>query len=122
MRLVLAAVLLMAAVSAYAQPTQPTVKATKADAEKVVKAISADKGKTQTYCQITKLGERIVEAEQKNNEAEVEDLSKQMQELVEKLGPEYANLINAIQDVDPNSQEGQDIDASLLGLEKLCRK
>ncbi len=71
---------------------------------------------------MTKLGERLVEAEQKNNEAEVEDLSKQMEELVEKLGPEYANLINGIQDVDPNSQEGQDIDASLQGLEKLCRK
>ncbi len=43
MRLMLAASLLMAAVSAYAQPTEPTVKATKSDSEKVVKAISADK-------------------------------------------------------------------------------
>ncbi len=64
---------------------------------------------------MTKLGERL-------DEAEVEDLSKQMEELVEKVGPEYANLINGTQDMDPNSEEGQDINASLEGLEKLCRK
>ena len=35
---------------------------TKADAQKVVNIISGDKAKTQTYCEMTKLGEQIEQA------------------------------------------------------------
>ena len=36
-------------------------------AQKIVKTISGDKTKTQTYCDIGKLGDQIQEAEEKND-------------------------------------------------------
>jgi hypothetical protein len=116
------AVLLLAAAPAYAQPAKPTVKATRADADKVVKVISADKAKTKAYCDMAKLGEQIDAAEQKKDQKTVDALSKQMDALSEKVGPEYVSLMTKMQDVDPNSKEGQDINASLEGLDKLCQK
>ena len=50
------AILLVAAVPAFAQAQKPL--ATKDDAQKVVAIIKGDKAKTQTYCDMTKLGDR----------------------------------------------------------------
>ncbi len=116
------AVLLLAGAPAYAQPAKPTVKATKADADKVVKVITADKAKTKAYCDMAKLGEQIDAAEQKKDQKTVDALSKQMDALSDKVGPEYVSFMTKMQDVDPNSKEGQDINASLEGLDKLCQK
>jgi hypothetical protein len=52
------AVLAIAVVSLCAQAQQPSGAKLKADAQNVVKIISGDKAKTQTYCQIDEL-ERI---------------------------------------------------------------
>jgi hypothetical protein len=50
------AVLLIGAVPVYAQAQSPSApKVTKADAQKVVKIISGNKAKTQTYCDMAKL-------------------------------------------------------------------
>jgi hypothetical protein len=97
-------------------------KATKADAQKVVKMISGDKAKTQTYCDIAKLGDQIGEADAKKDTKKVDELSKQMDDMSTKLGPEYIALMDGLQDVDPNSKEGKDISAILDGLDKLCAK
>ena len=118
----IAAILLLAAVPAYAQPAKTTAKATKADAEKVVKAISADKAKTQTYCDMGKLGEQIDEADKKKDQKKVEELSKQMDAMSQKLGPEYVTLMTRMQDMDPNSKDGKDVNAAMEGLDKLCQK
>jgi hypothetical protein len=114
------AVLLLAAGPAFAQPAKTTAKATKADAEKVVKAISADKAKTKAYCDMAKLGEQIDAAEQKKDQKTVDALSKQMDAMGEKVGPEYISFMTKMQDVDPNSKEGKDINGALEPLEKLC--
>ena len=95
---------------------------TKADAQKVVKIISADKAKTQTYCDMAKLGEQIEQADQKKDTKKVEALSKQMDDMSAKLGPEYAALMDGMQNLDQNSQVGKDIGDTLEGLDKLCAK
>ena len=47
------AILVIAAVPVFAQAQPPsTAKVTKVDAQKVIKIISGDKAKTQTYCGI----------------------------------------------------------------------
>jgi hypothetical protein len=107
-------------VCALAQGAPP--KATKADAQKVVKMISSDKAKTQTYCDIAKLGDQIGEADQKKDTKKVDELSKQMDDMSTKLGPDYLALMDGLQDVDPNSKDGKDIGAILDGLDKLCAK
>ena len=73
-----------------------------AAAQKVVKAISADKAKTQTYCDIGKLGDQIQEAEKKNDMKKIDELNLKMDELATKLGPDYVALIGGLDDIDPD--------------------
>ena len=108
---------------AKAAPAVPAAPVSKvAAAQRVVKTISGDKTKTETYCDIGKLGEQIEQAEQKNDMKKIDELNKKMDELATKLGPEYVALMGQLEDVDPSSKEGQDISSALGGLDKLCAK
>jgi hypothetical protein len=121
--IVAALAILALPVCAQAQAPKPAAaKATNADAQKVVKMISADKAKTQTYCDIAKLGDQIDAADQKKDTKTVEALSKQMDDLSAKLGPEYAALMDGMQGLDQNSKVAKDIGTTLEGLDKLCGK
>lgn len=92
------------------------------DAQKVVKIISGDKARTQTYRDIGKLGDQIEEAEQKKDINKIDELNKKIDELATKLGPEYAALMSRLQDIDPNSKEALEIGSGLEVLDKLCTK
>ena len=117
------AILVIAAVPLFAQAQPPsTAKVTKADAQKVFNIISGDKAKTQTYCDIAKLGDQIDEADQKKDTNKADELYQKMDELAKKLGPEYVALMDGLQDVNPNSQVGQEIGSTLSALDKLCAK
>jgi flagellar motility protein MotE (MotC chaperone) len=108
---------------AKAAPAAPAAPASKAAAaQKLVRTISTDKAKTQTYCDIGKLGDQIEEAEQKKDLKRIDDLNRKMDELATKLGPEYVALMGDLQDIDPSSKEAQDISSTLEGLDKLCAK
>ena len=119
--IVIAVVIAAVPVYALAQP-KGAPKMTKADAQKVVKMISGDKAKTQTYCDIGKLSEQMEQAEQKKDEKKVDALSQQVDELGKKIGPEYVALMEGLQDMDPNSNDGKDIGTTLEALDKLCAK
>ena len=100
------AILVIAAVPVCAQAQAPSAaKVTKADAQKVLNIISGDKAKTQTYCDIIKLGDEAEKADEKN----ADELFQKMDELAKKLGPEYVALMDGLQDINPNSQVGQEI-------------
>ncbi len=87
------AILAIAVVSVCAQAQQPSGAKLKADAQNVVKIIiSADKAKTQTYCQIDELSDQVTQAAQKKDNKKVEELSRKMEELEGRLGPEYDAL------------------------------
>lgn len=108
---------------AKAAPAAPAAPASKAAAaQTLVKTISTDKAKTQTYCDIGKLGDQIEEAEQKKDLKRIDELNRKMDELATKLGPEYVALMGDLQDIDPSSKEAQDISSTLEGLDKLCAK
>jgi hypothetical protein len=114
------AMLAIAAVPVCAQAQQPSGAKLKADAQNVVKIISGDKAKTQTYCQIDELSDQVTEAAQKKDNKKVEELSRKMEELEGRLGPEYVALAKELEDVDPSSQDGQDISSAMDALDKLC--
>ena len=116
------AVIAIAAMPVYAQAQSKPPKVSKADVQKVVAMITADKAKTKIYCDMTKMGEQIEAADQAKDTKKVDALSKQMDEMSQKLGPEYASLMDGLQDVDPNSKDGKDIAGMLDGLDKLCGK
>ena len=123
---------LVAAISALAIPTlahaqqsgpQPKVpKPTKADVQNVVQIVTTDKVKTQAYCDLNKLFDRIQVAKQKNDSNTIQALGKQFLPLVDKLGPEYLKVIEGLDQVDPTSSEGEEMLSILSGLEKLCAK
>jgi hypothetical protein len=101
-------------------PAAPVTTATAA--QKVVKVISGDKVKTQTYCDIGKLGSEIESAEKKQDMQKIDELNKRMDGMVTKLGPEYVALVARLEDIDPNSKEALEIDSALETLDKLCAK
>ena len=110
----------IAAVPVCSQAQSPRVS--KADAQKVVRIISGDKAKTQTYCDMVKLGEQIEQANDKKDNKSVDELSKKLGELGPKLGPEYAALMDGLQDIDPETEEGQEIESALVALDRLCTR
>jgi hypothetical protein len=114
------AISLICAAPLYAQDQQPNTAKLKADAQRVVSIIKGDKAKAQVYCEINDLGEEIGEADQRMDDNKAEALSRQVTELERKLGSEYFALANALNNVDPNSPEGRDIESILAPLDDSC--
>ena len=121
---IVAAIVVIAAAPVCAQAQNPpnAPKPTKAAAERVVQMISADKAKTQKYCEISAIGEQIDQATQKKDEKKADELSQKADDMSAQLGPEFVALMNGLQDIDPNSKEGKEIETVLDGLDNLCAK
>ena len=84
---------------------------TNEDAQQLVDTISGDQDKTQTYCDIVKLGDQIEQADQRG--ASTDELNQQMGKLDEKLGPEWSALMTAYRDVDLNTRVGLETAATM---------
>ena len=118
---VVAVVALPGLALAQGQSGAPNVpKPTKADAQKVVAIIKGDKTKTQAFCQLGRLNDQMAEADQKKDEKKLEALGKQADALAQKIGPEYVNLMDGLDQVDENSPAGKDIAATLGQLDSVC--
>jgi len=115
------AILVIAGLPLCAEAQQPSAAKAKADAQKVVKMIIGDKAKSQIYCDIVKLGEQIEETDPKDTK-KADELYQQVDELATKLGPEYIALMDGLQDMDPDSEDGKEIGSTLNVLNKLCAK
>jgi hypothetical protein len=103
-------------------PPANAPKPSKADVQKVVQIVSSDKAKSQAYCDLSKLNDQMMEADQKKDTKALEELGKQADTLVDKLGPEYSTMMDGLDQVDENSPEGKEYAAILSGLDKLCTK
>jgi hypothetical protein len=113
------AILLVAAVPAFAQAQKPWV--TKDDAQKVVTIISGDEAKTQTFCEIQNLGEQMERAYEKRNLKLVDELLQNIDALEKTLGPEYVALMDQLEDIDPEKDKlGAEIISVFDALGGLC--
>jgi hypothetical protein len=112
------AILGLLTASVQAQESVP--KPTKADAAKVVTIISTDKAKTGTYCKLADLGDEIKKAFIAGHNSEVEQLSKQAEDLEKTLGPEFIRLNAGLEDIDFQAKDGKEVSAELDKLDKLC--
>jgi len=109
--------------AAQAQPKPATgPKPTKAEAQRVVQGITADKTKSQKYCELASLSDQLDQAEQKKDNKKLEELSKKADDLMNQLGPDYAKLMDGLQALDPDSKDGKEIGEVLEGLDKACGK
>jgi hypothetical protein len=114
------AMLAIAVLPVCAQAQQPSGAKLKTEAQNVIKMISGDKAKVQTYCQIDELSDQATQAAQKKDDKKVDELSRKIEELEGTLGPEYVALVRELEEVDPNSQDGQEISSALDALDRLC--
>jgi len=124
LKLTIAAVALIA-VSAIAQAQQgvppPKVpKPTKADVQKVVQMIMADKAKVQAYCELSKINDQMAEAQDKKDQKKMEALANQADALVQKIGPDYEKLMEGLDQVDENSPDAKTFGDLFAPLDKQC--
>jgi hypothetical protein len=108
-----------AAPHVQAQTPAPS-KVTKGDAQRVLRIISSDKAKIRIYCQMAQLGHQMEQANETGDSKKFDALFQRMYELGKKLGPEYAALIDGFEDIDPQSEVGQEISSTLDALDNLC--
>ena len=118
------AILLIAAVPAYAQAKdRGTAKLSKGDAQKVATIIRSDKTKTQTYCEINKVSDQMNQAYGKNDRKMLDDLSQKIERLEKVLGPEYIALMDGLQKLGPeNEKRVVEIMLQFAALDRLCTK
>jgi hypothetical protein len=81
----------------------------KADAQKIVSMISADKAKTRAYCEIESLAPQIERAAQEKDEKKTDALTQKIDGLEKQLGPEYLALFELLDEADPNSSDVHEI-------------
>ena len=120
------AVSLFAAVPtiAYAQKDSPAAEASKptmADAQKLVQTISSNPAKLKVYCDMGKLQEQMEQAEQKKDNKALEALSAKADSLLQQIGPEYLKMMEGLDEVDPNSDEGNQFAAVFGTLDRQCK-
>lgn len=122
--IVAAAVLATMPMVAQAQqrPAAAPKKTTNADAQRVVKVVSGDKAKLQAYCDLAKIGDQMDQADKAKDSKKMDELAKQADAVAGKIGPEYASLMEGLQDVNESSPEGKAIGTTLSGLDKQCLK
>jgi hypothetical protein len=116
--MLIVAILAISVVLAYAQHQQPDAEKLKADAQNVLKIISGDKLKIQTYCEIADLSQQLGQASREKDAKKVEELADKIDALESKLGPEYPALLNGLWNIDPTSKDAQEIGSILDKLDE----
>ena len=119
-RLLIVAILIISTARLYAQGQQPDAAKLKADARNVVSIITRDKAKSQTYCQVLDLSDELDQVDQHKDPKKAEDLSQKVGDLQKNLGPEYLALLEALKDVDPDSEDGREIVSTFAMLDQSC--
>jgi len=102
-------------------PANQAPKPTLADAQKVVQTISSDKTKLQAYCELGKLQDQIEKAEEGNDTKAVDALVAKADALGQQIGPEYLRIVEGLEEVDPNSAEGQKFAGVFNALHEKCK-
>ena len=125
LKLLMAVTIFAAApIVAFAQkddPANQALKPTLADAQKVVQTISNDKTKLQAYCELGKLKDQMEKAEEGNDTKAVDALVAKADALAQQIGPEYLMIVEGLEEVDPNSAEGQKFAAVFDTLHEKCK-
>jgi hypothetical protein len=112
------AILVTTAMAVYAQAQDPNLTA----AQRVVEIISRDPAKVETYCAIGKLGVQIEDANEAKDKKTADVLTQKMRGLENQLGPEYLSLMYGLQEIDPESEDGVEIEAMLRPLDRSCAR
>jgi hypothetical protein len=104
--------------TAYAQSA-----VTNEDAQRVIQAIASDKEKIKAYCDLIKLDRQMVNAS-RQSQGQQADEQDRVNELTQKVGPEFGAMIDEYKNIDVRSEQGQEtgatVQATLNTLNNLC--
>ena len=114
-----AAILVISAMPAQGQ--QPSADQLKAYAQNAVKNISGDKQKIGAYCELDDLTDQFDQAVEEKDTRKTAELSQKGEELLRKLGPEFAALADGMQSVDLSSQDVREIGSIVGNLSEYCK-
>jgi hypothetical protein len=114
-----AAILVISAMPARGQ--QPSADQLKARAQNTVKIISGDKQKIETYCELADLTDQFDQAVEEKDTKKAGELSQKGEELLRKLGPEFAALADEINGVNLSSQDAREVGSIIGNLSEHCR-
>jgi len=89
-------------------------------ARRVVEIISSDPAKIKIYCALGKLGVQVEDANEAKDKKTADVLTEKMRGLEKQLGPEYLSLMYGLQTIDPESDDGVEIEALLRPLDRSC--
>jgi phage-related minor tail protein len=95
-------VLTLSAQAQYDVSHPPSAAKLKADNQKVTGSIRSDKAKSRAYCELMSIGAQIEQADEHNDNKKLLALGRRTNELVEQLGQEYQELLNALAYVEVN--------------------
>jgi len=120
-RLLIVGILIISTAPLYAQRQQQNVAKLKEDARNAVGITGADRGKTQSYCQIVDLlGRQLGRADQEKDKKKTKGLSQRINQLQKKLGTEFVVLENILEDIDLKSPDGREIASIIQSLNESC--
>ena len=103
-----------------ANPAPNGPKPTVAEVQRVIGSISADKDRTQAYCDMVKLDDELAQAEEKKDSKQAQEIASRSEQMARKVGQDYITLIVNLQQVDPASNDGKQMVAAFEALEKRC--
>jgi hypothetical protein len=103
------------------QQPPPAPKPTKAQVQKVVQTISADKAKMDAYCKLAKLQQQMGALDEKKDIKKLQDLGTQADAEAQKLGADFEKMMDGLEQVDEKSNEGKEFATILASLDSKCK-
>lgn len=83
-----------------AEKEQAPPKVSKAEVQKLVDGIKADKAKTKQFCDLAKLQDQYAAAAEKKDDKKLDALDKDMEEGAKKIGPDFEKIMQSSMDDD----------------------
>ena len=98
-------------VAAVAQdePPNETPKPTLAEVQHLADVISSDQSKLRAYCKLGKLHDETQQAVEEKDPDAINALTAKIDAFERQLGPEYDKVLDGLDKIDLNSDEGQQI-------------
>lgn len=81
---------------AFAAEEKAPPPASKADVQKLVDTIKADKAKMALFCDVMKLDEQAAQAAEKNDAKKVEEISKKEEAAAKKISPDFDKVMSGL--------------------------
>ena len=116
------AIFAVTTVAAVAQdePTNQTPKITLADVQHLAEMIRSDQSKLRACCELGKLHDEIQQAVEQKDADAIDALTAKIDAFEQQLGPEYDKVLDGLDKIDLNSDEGQRIADVFKTLQEKC--